>query len=403
MTARPPGHAGAGRNRNHRAERPDGLRFDWTPEQDASYRETLSAVRESFGGPPGEQDGFFTRKDWLRAGELGLLGLSIPDEFGGGGLGALDSAHRFEAFGRGATDTGLVFAAGAHLFACAMPLARFGSDAARRRFLPGLASGNLVAGNAVTEEEAGSDLTRLATSAAAVPGGYVLNGAKSFVSNGPAADVLVTYATTDPAAGHLGRTGFVLDRAAAGVRVGEPFEKLGLSSVPAGTVTFEDCFVPDEQVLGTPGQGGAIFRYSMGWERTCLFAGYLGLLDRLIERCVEHARTRRQSGTPIGRFQAVADRIVTMCLRAEGARLLLYRACWEMDEQRESATSVALAKLAISESVVASALDAVQVFGSRGCLREYGIEAILRDCVPSTVFSGTSDIQRRVVAGELGL
>ncbi len=141
----------------------------------------------------------------------------------------------------------------------------------------------------------------------------------------------------------------------------------------------------------------------MSWERACLFAGYLGLLDRLVERCVAHARSRRQFSRPIGEFQSVANRIVEMKLRAESARLLLYRACWEMDQGVSSALSVALSKLAVSEGAVASALDAVQLFGSRGYLREYGVEAFLRDTVPSTIFSGTSDIQRLLIAKELGL
>jgi alkylation response protein AidB-like acyl-CoA dehydrogenase len=187
------------------------------------------------------------------------------------------------------------------------------------------------------------------------------------------------------------------------VTVGEPFEKLGLSSCPAGQVTFDNCFVPADQVLGAEGQGSAIFQHSMGWERTCLFAGYLGLIDRLVERCVDHARSRRQFGRPIAEFQAVANRIVDIKLRTESARWLLYRACWEMDQQHHPVLSVALAKLAISEAAVASALDAVRLFGGRGYQKDDGIETLLRDTVPSTIFSGTSDIQRVMIAKELGL
>ena len=379
------------------------MEFSWTSEQSARYDRTLSSVQETFGPDVRPVEGFYSRKDWLALGELGLLGLCVPEEYGGSGLGALDTAHQVEAFGRGCPDTGLVFGASAHLFACTVPILDFATEKTKRRLLPGLCSGHLVAGNAMTEPEAGSDVSRLAVTAEEVPGGYVLNGEKSFVSNGPAADVYVTYATTDPAAGHLGVTGFVVDRDTPGVTAGEPFEKLGLLGCPAGSVHFDNCFVPDEQVLGVRGTGGAVFQHSMGWERACLFAGYLGLLDRIVERCVEHARSRRQFGRSIGQFQAVANRIVEMKLRAESARLLLYRACWEMDQDRTSTLSVALSKLAVSEGAVASALDAIQVFGGRGYLRENGIEAFLRDTVPSTIFSGTSDIQRLLVAKELGL
>ena len=377
------------------------MRFDWTPEQAAAYQDTLDAVRATFGGR--RPEGLFGREDWRRGGELGLSGLSIPAEYGGGGLGALDTARRIEAFGRGTEDTGLVFATSAHLFACAMPLAEFGTEAAKQRFLPGMARGDLIAGNAVTEAEAGSDVSKLAATAVETDGGYLLSGTKTFVTNGPIADVYIVYATTDPHAGHLGRTGFVVERTAAGVVPSEPFAKMGLSSVPAGTVTFENCFVPDEQVLGFPGQGGAIFQHSMGWERACLFAGYVGLLDRLVERCVEFAGSRRQFGERIGAFQSVSNRIVDMKLRLEGARLLLYRATWEMDHGKPDTMSVSLAKLAVSEAALAGALDAVRVFGGRGYQSEVGIEAALRDAVPSTIFSGTSDIQRLLIAKELGL
>lgn len=393
------------------------MEFDWTAGQRARYDETLAAVREAFppdespgaspgGAAGGTADGaaaFYTRKDWRRLGDLGLLGPSVPEAFGGRGLGALDTARLIEALGRGCAETGLVFGASAHQFACAMPMADFGSEEVRRRLLPGMCSGELIAGNAMTETEAGSDVSRLSVTAERVEGGWVLDGEKSFVSNGPAADVYVTYAVTDPKAGPFGATGFVVDRTAPGVSAGEPFGKMGLWQCPAGAVRFERCFVPDAQVLGEPGQGGMIFQHSMGWERACLFAGYLGLADRLIERCVAHARGRRQFGRRLSQFQAVSHRIAEMVLRTESARLLLYRACWEMDQQRPATLSIALSKLAVSEGVLSAALDAVRIFGARGYQSDDRIEAALRDAVPSVLFSGTSDIQRELITKELGL
>lgn len=377
--------------------------FGWDPDQSERYERTRKAVAQAFDGRPRSTGPLDLHRDWEVLGELGLLGLCVPASHGGGGLGALDTARQVEAFGRACPDTGLVFAASAQLFACTVPVLEFATAALRDRLLPGLSSGRLVAGNAMTETQAGSDVSRLSVTARRVPGGYVLDGEKSFVSNGPVSDVYVTYATTDPQAGHLGVTAFVVERDTPGVSAGEPFDKLGLLSCPAGPVRFTDCFVPDDHVLGEPGSGAAVFQHSMGWERACLFAGYLGLLDRLIEQCVEHARGRRQFGRPIAANQAVANRIVEMKLRTESARLLLYRACWEMDRGRTSALSTGLSKLAVSEGAVASALDAVQVFGARGFLTDEGIETFLRDTVPSTIFSGTSDIQRILVAKELGL
>ncbi|MCZ7416215.1 MULTISPECIES: acyl-CoA dehydrogenase family protein [unclassified Streptomyces] len=384
------------------------MEFDWTERQRARYQDTLTAVREAFADDADETSaevtaGYYDRKDWLLLGQLGLLGLSVPEGYGGGGFGALDTALQVEALGRGCARTGLVFGASAHLFACAMPIVDFGSEELKRRVLPGMCRGELIAGNAMTEDEAGSDVSRLAVTARRVEGGWVLDGEKSFVSNGPAADVYVTYATTDPKAGHLGVTGFVVDRTAAGVTAGEPMAKMGLSQCPAGTVRFDGCFVPDSDVLGEPGQGGFIFQHSMGWERACLFAGYVGLADRLIDLSVAHVRSRRQFGRRISEFQAVSHRIADMKLRVESARLLLYRACWEMDERRPATLAIALSKLAVSEGVVTAALDAVRLFGGRGYLRAGRIEAALRDAVPAVIFSGTSDIQRELIARELGI
>ncbi|MEV4711688.1 acyl-CoA dehydrogenase family protein [Micromonospora sp. NPDC049374] len=377
------------------------MEFGWTPEQRARYDTALAAARQRFApesGAPG-----IAPADWRALGELGLLGASVEPKFGGGGHGALDTALLFEAFGRGCPDTGLVFAAAAHLFACAMPIAEFGDAPLKERLLPDMCAGRTVAANAMTEPDAGSDVARLATTATPVDGGYLLNGVKSFVSNGPLADVLVTYATTDPAAGHFAVTAFAVERRTAGIGVGEPFGKLGMKSCPAGQVTFTDCFVPGDQVLGERGQGSVVFQESMRWERTCLFALYVGLQERLVEQVIEHVQQRSQFGRKLTEFQSVTNRIVEMKLRLESSRLLLYRACWLLDRDEPGALASALSKLAVSEAAVAGATDAVQVLAGRGYLTQHGFEAALRDAVGGTIFSGTSDIQRQIIARELGL
>jgi alkylation response protein AidB-like acyl-CoA dehydrogenase len=376
------------------------MEFGWTAEQRQRYEQTLADSRAVF---PAEPEYTFSRDKWTLLGKLGVLGASVPGRYGGAGLGALDTARQFEAAGNGCPDTGLVFAAAAHLFACTMPIVTFAGQHVRDRLLPGLAAGDLVAGNAMTEPDAGSDVGRLSTTAVPVDGGFRLNGTKSFVSNGPVADVFVTYAVTDPAAGHWGISAFVVDADRPGLRVGAPLRKLGMEGCVASEVEFTDCFVPTDAVLGEPGQGSAIFQHSMGWERACLFALYLGVQDRLITRCIEHVRNRRQFGQRLSEFQSVTNRIVEMTLRLESARLLLYRACWALDADEPATLHAALSKLAVSEGTVASATDAIALFGSRGYLRDWGIEAALRDAVGGTIFSGASDVQRQLVAMELGL
>jgi alkylation response protein AidB-like acyl-CoA dehydrogenase len=374
--------------------------FGWDADQRQRYDHLVTELRAAF---PACTEPSFTREKWEVLGKLGVLGASIPARYGGSGLPALEAARVYEAAGYGCPDTGLVFAAAAHLFACAMPILSFANEDLRQRLLPALASGELIAANAITERDAGSDVGRLATTATACADGFRLDGRKTFVSNGPVADILLTYATTDPAAGNWGITAFVVEKGSGGITAGEPLRKLGMDGCLASEVEFSGCVVPASGVLGEPGQGAAIFQHSMSWERTCLFALFLGVQDRLIEAAIARVRQRRQFGRRLAEFQSVSNRIVAMKLRAESARLLLYRACWAMDAGQDTGLFTALSKLAVSESALATATDAVQLFGGLGYLRDHGIEASLRDAVGGTIFSGASDVQRQLAAMELGL
>lgn len=373
--------------------------FDWADDR----QDTYDHIRKQAGEWPAGDAELFTREEWVRCAELGLTGLCVPARYGGNGLGFVETACAAEAFGRGCSDMGLVFAVLAHAFACAMPIAEFGDEDLRAHVLPGLCSGELVGANAITEEVAGSDVTAVATRAERVSDDYVLTGSKSFVSNGPVADVFVVYAVSQPKLGHLGVSAFAVDRSTPGLTVGAPFPKLGVQRCPAATVTLDGCRVPGDRLLGQDGQGAAIFQASMRWERTCLFAAYLGQSDRLVHRCVERARQRRQFNRPIGSNQAVAHRIARMRLRLEAARLLLWRACVRLDRGARAGADVAMAKLAISENAVQTALDATQIFGGDGIRADVGIERELRDALPCTIFSGTSEMQLEQIAGEMGL
>ncbi len=331
------------------------------------------------------------------------MGLSVPEEHGGHGLDMLSTTHMMEAFGRGCDDMGLVFSVAAHLFAATMPVAEFGSAAQRSEQLPHLARGAWIGANAITEGDAGSDVFSLRATARRDGDWYVLDGAKSYVSNGPVADLFVIYTTVDRRYGYLGITAFLVPRNTPGLRVGETIGKMGLTSSPASSLYLEDCRVPAANRLGAEGQGGAIFQASMAWERACLFAGYLGMMDRQLAQAVEYARSRRQGGRAIGKNQAVAHRLVDMKLRLEGARLLLYRACWLRDRGEPATAEISLAKLAISEAARQSSLDAIQIHGGIGYASEFNVERMLRDSVPATIFSGTSEIQRDLIAREMGL
>jgi L-prolyl-[peptidyl-carrier protein] dehydrogenase len=380
------------------------MAFDLSAEQRNGMAELSERIAARFGGVADGGD----RANWRTAGELGLLGLCLPREYGGGGLGALDTALALEAFGAACPDTGFAFAVSAHLLACALPIATFGNDQLRKELLPDLCSGRAIAANAMTEDGAGSDSSALATraelrSVQGSEGGYRLTGEKSFASNAPVADVVVTYAVTDPTAGFLGVSAFAVPTALAGVSRGEPFDKMGLTSCSAGTVSFDAVELAGQHLLGEAGQGAAIFQHSMLWERGCLFGIYLGMMRRQLEATVDHIKGRRQFGQRLAEFQAVSHRVVDMVQRLDGARLLLYRACSLIDSGRPAEYAVAQSKLAVSEAAIANSIDAVQLFGGRGYLRSGGVEQQLRDSIPATLFSGTSEIQRELIAQGVGL
>lgn len=377
------------------------MEFSWTKEQKELYRHMQTSAQQHLS--PTAPDTFWTREQWQRCGEIGFLGLSVPVAYRGQGMDALTTAYMMEAFGHGCADMGLVFSAAAHLFACNMPISEYASEQAKERFLPGLCTGALIGANAITEENSGSDVFSMETRAERDNDSYVLTGNKSYVSNGPVADVFIVYAVTKKAHGYFGISGFIIERDTPGLVIHEPFQKMGLLSTPGCQITLQGCRVPGSQMLGLEGQGAPIFTQSMQWERACLFAGYVGMMQRQLERTIAYAQQRRQFGKAIGKNQAISHRIADMKLRLEAARLLLYRACWQFAQGENAQLAISLSKLAISEAAIQNSLDAIQLHGSTGFGRAYGIESMLRDSIPTAIFSGTSEMQREIIAGELGL
>jgi hypothetical protein len=346
----------------------------------------------------------FSRDLWRKCGELGLQGLPVPEEYGGGGFDTVTSALALEALGYGCTDGGLVFSICAHLLSCVVPIWKHGSEEQKRRLLPGLCDGTRIGGNATSEPGSGSDAFAMRTTARRDADGWRITGTKMFISNGPVADVVLVYAMTDRAKGfHGGVTGFLVERGGEGFHHGGKIEKMGLRTSPLGELVFDDVYVPETAVLGGVGAGGPIFTESMDWERALLFASHVGTMDRLVEKAIAYARTRTQFGQAIGKFQAVAHRIADAKVRLETARLLTYRAAWQLGRSRNASLDAAMTKLYVSEALVQTALDVVQVFGGYGFTTEYEIERAVRDAVGSTLYSGTSEMQRNFIARWLGL
>jgi alkylation response protein AidB-like acyl-CoA dehydrogenase len=351
-----------------------------------------------------DREQVFSRELWRECAQIGIQGLPVPEDYGGTGLDALSCALVLEALGYGCRDGGLVFSLGAHLLACVVPLWQHGSEAQKRRYLPGLCDGTLVGAHAITEAGSGSDSFAMRTRALRDGAGWRIDGAKTFISNGPVADVAVVFAVTDADKGfHGGVTAFFVEAGTPGFSAGQKFDKLGLRTSPVGELVFDDMYVPDEAVLGQVGGGAAVFATAMDWERCLLVAGHVGTMERLLDTSVTYARTRQQFGQPIGKFQAVAHKIADMKVQLEAARLLTYRAAWRLQHLRNASLDAAIAKLAASESLLKAALEAVHVHGGYGYMVEYEVERALRDAVGSTIYSGTSEMQRTIIARWLGL
>jgi alkylation response protein AidB-like acyl-CoA dehydrogenase len=231
----------------------------------------------------------------------------------------------------------------------------------------------------------------------------VLNGVKHLVTLAPLADVALVFAVTNPAAGKWGISGFLVERGTPGFSAAPMQHKMGLRTVPIGRLHFEECVVPERSRLGPEGAGVSISNHSLEVERCCILASQLGAMERQLARAVAHARTRRQFGQPIGKFQSVSNRIADMKLRIETARLLLYKVAWLVERGRPAMLEAALLKLYLSEAFVASGLDAVRIHGGEGYLSEGGVERDLRDAIGGVLYAGTSDIQRNIVARLLGV
>jgi alkylation response protein AidB-like acyl-CoA dehydrogenase len=225
-----------------------------------------------------------------------------------------------------------------------------------------------------------------------------------FISNGPIADVLIVFAMTDAAKGYYGGvTAFLVENGTPGFQASRKLEKMGLRTAPLGELVFEDVWVPAEAVVGEVGAGTTLFTHAMDWERICLFASHVGTMERLLEQAITYARSRTQFGQAIGKFQAIAHRIVDMKVQLEAARLLTYRAAWRLGRVRSVSVDASMAKLFVSESLVKAALGTVQIYGGYGYMTEYEVERALRDAVGSTIYSGTSEMQRNIIARWLGL
>ena len=385
---------------------PEDERVDFRPTPD---QQALCDAVRSFGRTlnDGMLDrdarGEFSRERWKRCAEFGLQGLPVPTEYGGAGQDLTTTLLAMEALGYACRDNGLVFSLNAQMWAFELPLVRFGTEEHKRRYLPRLCRGEIVGAHAVTEPDFGSDAMSMSSRYVRDGDDYVLDGAKTFVTNGPIADVILAFATVDRGLRSAGLSAFLVERGTPGMSTSAPISKMGLRTSPMGEIAFSGCRVPVAQRLGAEGAGVAIFNAAMEWERACIFASHLGSMQRLMEDTIAYAKSRKQFGQAIARFGPVADRIVDMKVAIEAGRLLLYKVGAVKDAGGDAVLDAAVAKLFVSEAHVRQAVDAIQIHGGYGYSTEIEIERELRDAIPGTIYSGTSEMQRKIIARLLGL
>ena len=379
--------------------------FSWTEEQLSFKHEVIKFAQQELNSNLVQRDknGEFSTENWRKCAQLGIQGLPIPEKYGGAGADILTTMLTMEGLGYGCRDNGLIFALNAQMWSVQLPILTFGTETQKEKYLPGLCSGDLIGAHGMTEPDSGSDACSLRTRAERRDNGYVLNGTKVFVTSAPMADLAVVFATLDPAKGIGGIVAFLVEKGTPGFRASGHTEKMGLRTSPMGELILDDCYVPAESRLGPEGAGVTIFNSSMEWERSCILASHIGAMEHQLEICIRYARERRQFGQPIGKFQSVANRIADMKVRLETARLLLYKVAWLKKMDKPAVMEAALAKLYLSECFVQSSLDAVRIHGGYGYTTEFEVERDLRDAVGGTLYSGTSDIQRVIIARWLGL
>jgi len=350
--------------RHPQIERDSLMDFSQTPEAIAQGKKARAFGRDVLSLGTVDRDkqrsGSNWRDLWTASAEFGLLGLAIPEEFGGSGHDIQTTVHILKELGYGCTDAGLTLGMGAQIWSMQMPIQEFGTDAQKARYLPEMIAGKTICAHAVTEAASGSDAMSLTTTAKEVDGGFLLNGEKTYIGMAPTCDLAFVFATSNPDHGAWGISAFLVDAISDGFIRGDSLHKMGTRSLPFGSLSFKDCFVPTEALLGKIGSGNAIFNRSLEWERRFIFATQVGAMERQLDECLDYAREREVFGTAIANHQSVANRLADMKLRLETSPNATCATLWAVSPMEAPLTSNARSSPLASPAPDLSALSFVK-------------------------------------------
>lgn len=338
----------------------------------------------------------FSLEMWEKIADFGLLGITVDEKYGGLGESYRTAAAVFENLGYSCKNNGFVFVVNNHIWVSQNLIYLYGSEQLKDKYLCDMTAGKRIGAICITEAESGSDALSMVTRAEKTDDGYILNGSKAFISNGPIADIFIVFARTGEG-NNKSFSAFVVEKEFPGVKIGADIEKMGLGSCPTSEIVFDNCMIPKENVLGRYNFGSLIMTMALEWERCFEFVPHIGAMRRVMERCIEHVRSRQQFGRPIGDYQAVSHKIADMKVGIEMSRAMLDRIVDLKDNMKTAFIDTSIFKLYVSEAYIKTCRDAMQIFGGYGYTKEYDIERELRDALACSIYSGTNEMQKNTI------